>query len=86
VDLAAIFVAVWLLQDQERRDDLRTEAMMLRQAYLTNYAVNGPDKLQSEAKAFERRLSQGPIATEANDEALRDARAAVEAARAARRR
>jgi hypothetical protein len=73
-----------MLRDQERRDDLRNEATMIRQAYLMNYAVNGPDRLKAESRDLEQRMSRAPISTEANDAALRDARAIVEAARAAR--
>jgi len=79
-----VFVALWLVADEDRRDALREDAKMIRNAYLTNYAVNGPDRLRGEAVALEKRMNATPIATEANDAAMRDARAIVEAARAAR--
>jgi hypothetical protein len=56
---------------------------MIRAAYLTNFAVNGPDRLKAEAVALERRMAGQSVATESSSAALRDARAALEAQRAA---
>ena len=79
-----MFVALWLVGDEDRRESFRTESQMIRQAYLTNYAVNGPDKLRSEVVDLQKRMTAGAVATEANDAALREAREALEAQRKAR--
>jgi len=56
---------------------------MIRAAYLTNFAVNGPERLKAEAVALERRMSGQSGWVSASSNALRDARAALEAQRAA---
>jgi hypothetical protein len=71
-----VVVAVWLLDDEERRASLREEGRALRAGYLMNYAINAPKELTVEQRRFEIKLDSTPyISTEDGpSQALTDAR------------
>lgn len=74
-------MAVWLLDDERRREALRDDGRMLHQAFLTNYAMNDAKALTAEQQKYHQRLNRAE--GEALPDAAADARAQILAAQQA---
>lgn len=68
-------MAVWLLDDEERRGRLIQEGRALQSAFYTNYAMNSPKDLTAAARRYDTRLAipSGPARVESR-QALDDVR------------
>lgn len=53
-------MAVWLLDDEERRGRLIQEGRALQSAFYTNYAMNSPKDLTAAARRYDARLTIPP--------------------------
>lgn len=68
-------VAVWLLDDEERRESLRDEGLALQTAFHINYAMNAPKELSAAARRYDTKLSMPTLGVaSAESQGLRDAR------------
>lgn len=57
MDFALVLVACWCLDDEDRRDLLRKQGDALHTAFLTNFAINDPKRLEQAARAHRVALS-----------------------------
>lgn len=57
-DLRVVLVAVWLLDDELRREALREDGRRLHQAFLTNFAMADTKALNDEQQQYLRRLGR----------------------------
>lgn len=83
LDFREVLVAVWLLDDEYRREQLQQYGRDLRQAYYLNYAFNAPKELSNEDRRFQAQLMR-PVSVRRQSEgnrALHDAKAQLDAAR-----
>lgn len=68
-------VAVWLLDDEERRESLREEGLALQSAFYTNYAMNAPKELSAAARRYDAKVIIPPLGIGSiENQGLRDAR------------
>jgi hypothetical protein len=72
-------MAVWLLDDEERRDALRREGRDLSLGFLMNYAMNDPKSLSQSARRYDAKLMIGRRPDSRATAALDDARKQLQA-------
>jgi hypothetical protein len=73
-------MAVWLLDDEERRDALRREGRDLSLGFYMNYAMNDPKSLSQAARRYDAKLTVGRVGDDLPSAALVDARDRLRAA------
>ncbi len=79
-DFAVVLVAAWCLDDDERRAQLRADAAALHMAFLTNYAVNDPKRLERAQRTHIASLAMGVAPRVEIAQSLADARAQLQQA------
>lgn len=73
-------MAVWLLDDEERRIALRREGRDLSLGFYFNYAMNDPKALTQAARRYDAKLMIGHKLDSAAEAALADVREQLRAA------
>lgn len=74
-------MAVWLLDDEERREALRREGRDLSLGFYMNYAMNDPKSLSQAARRYDAKLMIGHKLDSRAFAALSDVRDQMRAAR-----
>ena len=77
-------MAVWLLDDEERRSVLLEEGRALQSAFYMNYAMTSPKELTAAGRRYDARLAIPPgLSQSENRQGLEDARQQLAAFRGA---
>lgn len=82
LDFREVLVAVWLLDDEYRREQLLEQGREIRMGYYMNFAFNAPNELSTEDRRYQSRLMTPVSRRRQRDDtgALHDARAQLRAA------
>lgn len=82
LDFREVLVAVWLLDDEYRREQLLEHGRDLRMGYYVNFAFNAPKELSAEDRKYQSQLVVPASRHRQREDtaALQDAKAQLRAA------